>query len=142
MQNLAHVILLLGLAPDLLPDSWLPPIGHHVKLNFDGSFNSVVEHAGIGGIIRNAFGHLLTVFASKVKANHSIEAKLQTLLTGVDLCIRWAFFQSSWKGIASFWWSLCQLQEPPVEFHEELKDPPHTSQIIAMVGNQVLQANS
>lgn len=87
-QNLSHIIPLTGLAPGLPRDIWLPPMGQYVKLNFDGSFSSLSEHAGIGGIIRNASGHLLAAFSSQVRASHSIEAELQALITGVDPCLQ------------------------------------------------------
>lgn len=86
-QNLSNFVPISGPIPDLPPHIWLPPPPLSVKFNFDGSLNPLAAHTGIGGIIRNSSGHLITAFAGKVKAAHSIEAELQALLLGIEICI-------------------------------------------------------
>lgn len=59
-----------------------------VKLNFDGSFNPMTSQEGIGGIIRNGAGAMVTAFAGMIKDTRSIEVELQALITGVDFCYK------------------------------------------------------
>lgn len=47
--------------------------------------STLFERAGIGGIIRNSLSYMLLVFASKIKAAHSIEAELQALVIRIDM---------------------------------------------------------
>lgn len=107
-------------------------------------FNFVAEHAGIVGIIRNATGHLLGAFACKVKVNHSIEAELLALLTGVDLCIKMGLTAVILEGECLILVeSLSNCKNLQWSFmHEQLEGPRHPSQTIAVMGNQVLQANN
>lgn len=87
-QNFANFIVRSGPLPQLSPDIWTPPPPPTVKLNFDGSYNPVTEKAGIGGIVRNATGLLIVAYAGEVKASHSIEAEIQALISGIELCVR------------------------------------------------------
>lgn len=76
-QNLSNIFSASGLTRGLPPDVWLPPPGIYIKLDFDGSFSPLSQHAGIGGVICNYTGLLVAAFAVKIQAIHSIEAKLQ-----------------------------------------------------------------
>lgn len=72
----------------------------YVKLNYDGSFSPLSQHAGIGGIIRNSTGLLVAALAGKVHAVHSVEAELQPLITGIDCASVWESEWRYWKEIA------------------------------------------
>lgn len=78
-------IFISSMAPGLPPDLWLPPPDICVKLNFDGSFHALGQHASIGRIKRNAPGLMFTAYAGKVKAVHSVEAELQAPLSEVEI---------------------------------------------------------
>ncbi|XXG48135.1 hypothetical protein AAC387_Pa02g2658 [Persea americana] len=66
-------------------DKWLPPPGW-TKFNFDGAFNYHTDAAGIGGIVRDCQGKLLSSYAGKVVASHPLEAELRALQKGLEVC--------------------------------------------------------
>lgn len=67
-------------------DNWLPPPVGWFKLNFDGSYNPCTPIAGIGGMVRETYGHLVIAFVGKVSAHHSLEGELLALQKGPSLC--------------------------------------------------------
>ncbi|KAI0494122.1 hypothetical protein KFK09_024253 [Dendrobium nobile] len=69
---------------------WLKPNLPFVKLNTDGSVG--VNRAGAGGVIRDHCGDLLVAFASPVPTSDVIVAELNALILGLDLCIKYGYF--------------------------------------------------
>lgn len=62
----------------------LPPLGNHVKLNFDGSFNLCAQYVDIGGSMSGLAGTHIVTFTGKFAADHSLGDKLQSLLKGIE----------------------------------------------------------
>lgn len=68
------------------PDIWLTPPSNYVKCNFVGSYNPFKQSAGIGGIIYSSAGTPLGAYTRKIMAGHSLEAVLQALIKGIEIC--------------------------------------------------------
>lgn len=61
------------------------PLGRF-KLNFDGSYDYFNNSAGIGGIVRDPYGNMLSSFAGEVSASRPLEAELLALHKGLEVC--------------------------------------------------------
>lgn len=48
-------------------------------------FHQLSLNAGLGGIMRDHEGVMIAAYASQIKANHSFEAKMQSLLEGLKI---------------------------------------------------------
>lgn len=63
------------------------PLPHaNYKLNIDGSYNPSTRTAGVGGILRDAGRKLILAFAAATQACSGLEAEMQALLRGIQMC--------------------------------------------------------
>lgn len=79
-------------------ENWTPPPEDFVKMNFDGGVNPFNEAAGVGCIVRNYKGEMLTAFTSAIVITHPPEAELQALFQGVNISRRKGFNKVILKG--------------------------------------------
>ena len=70
------------------------------ELGVSEAFSHFTSKAGVGGVIRDPYGHLLTAFSSKITAKHPVEAELIALQRGLLCCHDLRFPLSRLKGIA------------------------------------------
>lgn len=87
------------------PEHWTapPPLTHKQKV--DGSFHNINGTAGIEGIIRNSSGRLLLAFACAITTNLALEAKMQALLRGTQLCVANGFTDVIVEGDSCIIWN-------------------------------------
>lgn len=67
---------------------WVPCEPSWIKLNMDGAFDTDLQSAAGGGLIRSHSGNLLQAFSSPISASSSFDAELQALLQGLQLATR------------------------------------------------------
>lgn len=63
---------------------WSKPQEHEYKLNVDGSKKGTLS-AG-GGVVRNRQGNFICDFSAPYDCEDIVEAELQTLVDGLDMC--------------------------------------------------------
>ncbi|PKU62688.1 Putative ribonuclease H protein [Dendrobium catenatum] len=91
-KNCIHVANEFGLNLNLHPTTrkdklihWRLPVVGCFKLNTDGSYNKV--NARCGGIIRDYSGKVVEAFAGPSSGINAIQAEVDSLLYGVQLCL-------------------------------------------------------
>ncbi|KAI0511115.1 hypothetical protein KFK09_011738 [Dendrobium nobile] len=85
---------------------WIKPKPPFVKLNTDGSIDSM--KAGAGGLIRDFKGDLLAAFAAPVQNRNVMLAEFQALYFGLELCLKMGF-NNVWIEVDSLF--LVQIME-------------------------------
>ncbi|KAI0498490.1 hypothetical protein KFK09_019378 [Dendrobium nobile] len=68
---------------------WIKPKPPYVKLNTDGSLGP--NGAGAGGIIRNNNGIVLATFATPIYCRSAIQAEINALILGLQVCSNLGF---------------------------------------------------
>ncbi|KAF8376995.1 hypothetical protein HHK36_030367 [Tetracentron sinense] len=94
---------------------WISPDGQWVKINCDGSANTVDESMGIGAIARNSKGTILSGFTQGVKNGNAMIAEATAIKSAVELTIR-------------FGWNHTMIESDALVLVNCLKhnqDPPH-----------------
>jgi ribonuclease HI len=71
--------------------TWIPPEEGWVKLNFDGASRGNPGVAGIGGIIRNWKGEIISKFSQPIKPTTNNMAECLAALEGLKICKRLNF---------------------------------------------------
>lgn len=106
------VVSLCGLHPRCLPpERWIPPPTAIHKLNVDGSFNLDTCMARIGGILRNDCGGLIQTFACATVTHSALEAELQALLRGLQLCAAHSIKEVIIEGDSFIIWNSLHFSE-------------------------------
>ena len=102
---MAHTFLQEHNTNQLPPEEWTPPPPTIYKLNIDGSFNHANGTVGIGGILHNDHGNLIQAFAFATVARSPLEAELQSLLRGTQLCVNRGVIDVLIKGDSFIIWN-------------------------------------
>ncbi|XP_019055746.1 PREDICTED: uncharacterized protein LOC109115811 [Nelumbo nucifera] len=67
--------------------SWAPPPSGFVKLNFDGSSMGNPGPSGIGGVLRNEEGMIISLFSGPIGLGDSLKAEISAVIEGTQRAI-------------------------------------------------------